>query len=387
MIAVLLLHSGDQAWNRPQETNALRRSVLQDFGDLPAHGLNLLLLRSAEDQAHRARVWRALEGLARLHLLQGEAFEVMLGGEPDRMVLRREGLDDDLPGLLAPAGATRHLSHELEGPLEGPEISLVQRGVGRDDSDYCDVWKVETLRDHLRADQDPDSALPEGGELFLERVVPAHRVAIHPGDRVVGEHPLDLLFDLLRPNPQIAQLALRARGAPLGGHDLLPALETDGQMPALIVGQCHITLVARKRFAAAEAPDLRGESPPVEEEQRLFISAEGLFHVPGQGTRDEVPVIGVRQFQIHVHDLHGGHRAIGDSRAEDHALVLTRLPVVVGLEGGGRRAEHHDAVLDVAAHDGNVSTVVTGRAVLFEAVLVLLINDDEAQGPGRSEDG
>ena len=38
-------------------------------------------------------------------------------------------------------------------------------------------------------------------------------------------------------------------------------------------------------------------------------------------------------------------------------------------------------------HDRHVARVITGRAFLFEAVLVFLVDDDESQLAGRREDG
>ena len=81
----------------------------------------------------------------------------------------------------------------------------MQRGVGVDHPDQRHVGEVEPLGDHLGAEQDPDLARLERGEHLLVAAVPAHRVRIHPPDRLIGERGADLALEPLGADPAIIE--------------------------------------------------------------------------------------------------------------------------------------------------------------------------------------
>ena len=70
--------------------------------------------------------------------------------------MRSECLDDDLALEIAPPGAAGDLGDELERALAGAEVRDVQAEVRIEDADERDVWEMQALGDHLRADQDID---------------------------------------------------------------------------------------------------------------------------------------------------------------------------------------------------------------------------------------
>ncbi len=67
----------------------------------------------------------------------------------------------------------------MERALGGAEIGHVQGHVGVDDADEGDVGKVQTFRDHLRADEDVDLAHAEIAEDFAVERLARHHVGIH----------------------------------------------------------------------------------------------------------------------------------------------------------------------------------------------------------------
>ena len=66
--------------------------------------------------------------------------------------------------------------------------------------------------------------------------------------------------------------------------------------------------------------------------------------------------------------------------------VLALARVVKRLERRRGRAEHDRHALEMAAHDRDVARMVMGRFLLLVGMLVLLVDDDEAEIFQRRED-
>ena len=75
--------------------------------------------------------------------------------------MRREALDEHFAFDITPSGASGDLRDQLERALASPKIRNVQAQVRVDDSHERDIRKVQSLGDHLRADEDVDLREPE----------------------------------------------------------------------------------------------------------------------------------------------------------------------------------------------------------------------------------
>ena len=59
---------------------------------------------------------------------------------------------------FAASGSAGNLREQLKGPLARAEIRHMQRQICVDDPNQSYIWKVQTLGDHLRSDEDVDLA-------------------------------------------------------------------------------------------------------------------------------------------------------------------------------------------------------------------------------------
>src|SRR5688572_1548724 len=95
-------------------------------------------------------------------------------------------------------GTTGNLSEQLEGTLAGAEVREIHGDVGVNYTDQCHERKIETLGDHLRAEQDIDFATLDAAENIVMRPFRRRRVYIHPRDARLRKCLHDLALDLLR---------------------------------------------------------------------------------------------------------------------------------------------------------------------------------------------
>ncbi len=107
-----------------------------------------------------------MQALAQFDFLFVEAEVIVLAGELNRFLVRRESLDDDLAFDVATTRTAGNLHKELEGAFAGAKVGHVEGHVGVDDADERDVGEVQTFGDHLRADEDIDLAHAKVAENF-----------------------------------------------------------------------------------------------------------------------------------------------------------------------------------------------------------------------------
>ncbi len=92
---------------------------------------------------------------------------------------------------------------KCEGSLRGSKIRRVQSDVRRDDADERNRRKVESLGNHLRADQH----VAVSGELIEQARVVAdarRRIAIHANNARVRIQPRDFLRHALRSDAELS---------------------------------------------------------------------------------------------------------------------------------------------------------------------------------------
>ena len=263
------------------------------------------------------------------------------------MVVGAVGLHQHPAGPVAPPGPAGHLRHELEGPLGGAEVGHVQRRVGVDHADQRDVGEVEPLGDHLRAEQDPHLARPEGREHLLVAARRPHRVGVHPPHDVVGERRLDLALEPLGADAAVVEVGGAAVGAGGGSVALGVAGVADQEPAALVVGQRHVAGVALHDLAAlgVRADDEGVEAAAVEQQDHLALVVEGGGHRLAER---------LAQAAQRGPSRGGGrsarprHRPGADALAHRQPGVAAELGVAPGLQRRRGRAEQDRALAPAA---------------------------------------
>ena len=172
--------------------------------------------------------------------------EVEALGELDGVGGRLEALHDDDALEVATARAAGDLSEQLEGTLGGAEVRQLQRKIGVDDAHQRDAREVESLGDHLRAEEHVVLTGAEIREHLPEEVLLAHRIGVDAGHAGAREELGDGLFDLLGAVALPADLRRPAARAKHRGALLMVAQVAAGG----VVGP-----VQRQRDAAALALD------------------------------------------------------------------------------------------------------------------------------------
>ena len=158
----------------------------------------------------------------------------------------------------------------------------------------------------------------------------------------------------------------------------MAAVVAERLAPALVQGEAHRAVGARRLLAALAAQQAGGPAPAVQEEQGLLVPLEAQ----GEGFLEGGAQDGVASGLEHgpaVDDLDLRETPGRDAQRKAQQCVLAALGVVVRLEGRCRGAEDDGGSFETGAHDRHVATVVARAVFLLVGSLVLFVDDDEAE--------
>src|SRR5688572_26633176 len=128
----------------------------------------------------------------------------------------------------------------------------------------------------------------------------------------------------------------------------------------------HTAVRTLDRAAALTTEHGGGQSPPVQQDERLMVRFEAL----GDGilqcaTQNHVgTVLGV--FLPHVDDRYRRERPILDSPLHEQPRISRARRIVAAFERRRGRAEHDERAFVPAAHHGHIARVITWRFFLLE---------------------
>ena len=256
----------------------------------------------------------------------------MLDGALEGAVVGGVGLDDDESGEVAPSGASGDLGDELEGAFGGAEVGDMESDVGLDDADEGDLGEIESLGDHLGADEDVEFA---GAELFedaLVGVLGGHGVGVHARDAGLGEECLGDGLDLFGAEAGEADFGVAAVGAGGWGSSFGAAEVAGEESGLLVVGVGEAAVLAGGDVAAFGAHELGGEAAAVEEEDGLLGLVESVVDEILESSGEDLRLSGDGGLLGHVDELDGGHGSDFDASEEFDEPVLADFAVVVAFE-------------------------------------------------------
>ena len=259
-------------------------AALEELRDAPDVVLRIIRVRRPHqdiDQAHERRI----QGVATLvQVVVGKDRSVVLGDGANDRVLGQIGLDDDLAGAVAAAGAARHLLQQIVGALPCSKIGQLEGKVGIDDAHERDLGKVETLCDHLGAQQHGAIGGIELLEQLFMRVLTARGIGIHANDGdVIGQHLVQRVLDLLCAQTHLGKIAATALGATARGCRIgLHAPRRSAgvalqRVRTLVVCEGRGAMVAGGNAAALAAHEERRKAAAVMQQYGLFATLDNTL--------------------------------------------------------------------------------------------------------------
>ena len=241
-----------------------------------------------------------------------------------------------------------------------------------------------SLRHQLRADDDVDAAFGDFVQLAAHGLDRGDEIARqHHGARIRkqrGRLFLQALDAGADRDQRFLGLAMRADVRPRHRE---AAMVTDQALAKSMIHQPGVADGAGKAMAAGAAQCQRRVAAAVEEQQRLFALLDRELNLFGERRRDEAAARRRGAAQIDRLDMR--HVLAAEARRQRDALIAPLARIDFGFDRRRRGRQHDRDFGDMRAHHRHVAGVIMRAVILLVGLVVLLIDDDQAQDPHRAE--
>ena len=190
--------------------------------------------------------------------------------------MRRGGLNDDFASHRSASRPACDLGEQLKGALTGAEVGGVERKIGIEDTDEGDIGKVESLGDHLGAEQDVDLFCAEVAEGIAQGVLAPRSVGVESRDFRGGEDFTEDVFGFFGAVSLKTNGGVAALGTKLGHDGLMTADVTDESFVSAMIGEWNSAVIAFNDVAAGRTLQGAGKAASVQEENDLLVRFEAL---------------------------------------------------------------------------------------------------------------
>ena len=267
-----------------------------------------------------------------------EARHLALGQQglrPDFVVVRAQGLEqrmvgegglhDDFTGLVGAPGAATYLRELRKKFFRGAEVGAVKGAVWTYHADQCEVGKVMTLCQHLRADQDIGLAVVDLFAHRAPRAFVACAIAVHAQDACFRKTCLQRFFQTLRADADRLEIGIATGGTGVR-HALLRAAVVAAQAAVFLVQhQLARAVLALGQPATGGAHEHRRIAAAIDEDEALFLALQAIVDGGEQGFAQSV-------LQRQLGDVHAAHdgqgRRLHGALRQLQQLVAAALRVV-----------------------------------------------------------
>ena len=336
-VAVTVVHAHNRQRCRAEHLRALADRLAKVIADIGAAAHDRILLRAGDrDGQHLAERRRAVE-LAQPDLRAVKRIVILPCRLPDGLVRGRECLDDGPAGRITAAAAADDLRDERKRALIGAVIADVQALVGIEHADERDVFKIQPLRDHLRADHDGDALARKALQQRLMRASHGDGIGVHAQRLYTGKQRVQICLDALRPVAEKAQLPAADRAL---GIDTPPvaAVVADEHLIALMIRQADAAVRARIGRAALGTGDDLACTAPVEKQNALLAAAQIFLQLAVEHGADGAG-IAIAQFLLHVGNDNVRQLAGIEPVRQCEVMIAAGLGIITADDVRRRRTE------------------------------------------------
>ena len=194
-------------------------------------------------------------------------------------------LQNHQPLSVLPSGTPRYLRHQLESTLMATEIRIIQHCIGIQNTDYTDMVKIQSLRDHLCTNQNICLPLFKISYYLLVCRPGPSSIQVHSGHSCLGKNQFDIIFNTLRSESPIHQFHTTAGRARTRYLISIPAIMASQLVQAFMISKAHITILAFRNPTARMTLYHRSKATTVLKQNHLLFTFKCLFYLFNQPRR------------------------------------------------------------------------------------------------------
>ncbi len=247
--------------------------------------------------------------------------------------------------------------------------------------------EVVPFGEHLCANENVQRASGESAKSFLILALGARSIAVEASDASAGELLAKALFQMFGAFAEKVDELGIALGASFGNRPNCAAIVAFQAIAAFVVGHGYAAVDALDGSAATAAENRPGIAAAVDEDQRLSLEGKTFGNGVAEDRGEGAGLVSLLKFLAKIDDFDRGERAILDTIGNGEELIFAGNGVVIGLQRGSGGTEEGYGVFEFGSNGGDVASMIARSFLLLVTVLLLLIDNDEAEFFERSEDG
>ena len=346
---------------------------------------DLLLLLPLEGHQDLISEGRKVLDPAQADLQLIKAVVILLGRQLNDGVVGGQGLDQGPALAVSPAGPAHHLGKHIEGGLRRPEGAGIEAQVRVQCPNQGYIRQVQALGHHLGAQKDLFLSPAEPVQNDLVGIGGADGIRVHSGHGHVRKQFIQFLLGLLGAYAKGFQGAATL-GAPLRHRLGEAAVVAHKPVVGAVVGESRAAPGTLRGLPAVHADQGPGVSPAVQQQNGLLSGGAGI--VDGLAQRD-TQAVAVAQLQLlpHIHHFHIGKSSAIESGFQPIEVIFPLPGPVHALHRRGGRAQKNQGLFFEPPPDSHLLGGITGSIFRFVRVLLLLIQNHQAQTGAGGEDG
>jgi hypothetical protein len=173
-----------------------------------------------------------------------------------------------------------------------------------------------------------------------------------------------------------------------GRRDLpvIPAIMAAQAALVQVVSECDIAVGTVDGLSAAGAKEETVKAAAIQEKNGLVPGLKVFPDRVEQSGADNPSCVIQVLIPLHVNHFHRRQRSVLDPDGHGDEMIPPGLTILVGLNRRGAGPEQNREVLRARPHHGRVAGLVARSCILLVGVVVLLVNDDQAEPRERGKE-
>ena len=272
----------------------------------------------------------------------------MAGDGGKQGMVRVLGLNQHLAPQFRPPGTARDLHQLGEKAFRCPPVGSEQGCVRAQHANQRQPWKIMSLGQHLRADQNIGLAAMDLRQYRLPLAAGFHRVTVNPNNARIREFLLQPAFNALRAAAEGMDVLVATGRAGARHAVFVAAMVTAQTLVGHVQHQIGGTTAATRHPATGRATQHRRIAPPVEENQALLATRQARLDALHQQRTDAF----AQRHAPRIEHLDGRQRSLWIGPPGHRQQTVTAMAgIAPGLQRRRRRAEQNrDIELRGAKH-------------------------------------
>ena len=289
-------------------------------------------------------------------------------------MIGQERLQNRTSGGITPSASADNLRNQRKCSLIAAKIAGKQCLVKRKHAHQRDIWKIQSLSNHLRTNHNFVFLVAECCKLFLIGISRASCVRIHAEHPCFREQQLQLFFHLLCPKAHSSELFPTAMRTSFRHRLHVSAVVTHQLVADFVIRHRYTAIGTINRLITGATANHGMIAPPIQQQQYLFPLRKRFLHRIQQCIAKWCPIAQLT-FSIHVYNCNFWKWHVAIPFLQFQQRINALFGIVVAFNGWCCRCQQQRTVMGLAAFPSDCNRMIARSVFGFIRPFALFIDN------------